>query len=70
MKNYKEPYVDLEKLIYLSKVVAKPWFIATCLLSVLLGASLACNVYLALNGTEVAMIADGNFESTVAQSNE
>ena len=37
---------ELEKLIALSKVVAKPWVIATWVLAILLGLSVAGNVYL------------------------
>ncbi len=41
---------ELEKLIALSKVVAKPWVIATWVLAILLALSVAGNVYLSLNG--------------------
>lgn len=37
---------DLEKLIALSKVVAKPWVIATWVLAGLLALSVAGNVYM------------------------
>lgn len=40
---------ELEKLIALSKVVAKPWVIATWVLAILLALSVAGNVYLSLN---------------------
>ena len=44
---------ELEKLIALSKVVAKPWVIATWVLAILLALSVAGNVYLMLNAPEV-----------------
>lgn len=49
---------ELEKLIALSKVVAKPWVIATWVLAILLGLSVAGNVYLSLNGVEITMAAN------------
>lgn len=61
---------ELEKLIALSKVVAKPWVIATWVLAILLGLSVAGNVYLMLNASEVTMTANDNSESTITQSNE
>ncbi len=61
---------ELEKLIALSKVVAKPWVIATWVLAILLALSVAGNVYLLLNGVEVTMTANDNAESTITQSNE
>lgn len=61
---------ELEKLIALSKVVAKPWVIATWVLAILLGLSVAGNVYLMLNALEVTMTANDNSESTITQSNE
>lgn len=61
---------ELEKLIALSKVVAKPWVIATWVLAGLLALSVAGNVYLSLNGVEVTMTANDNAESTITQSNE
>lgn len=39
---------ELEKLIALSKVVARPWVIATWVLAILLALSVAGNVYLSL----------------------
>lgn len=61
---------ELEKLIALSKVVAKPWVIATWVLAILLGLSVAGNIYLSLNGVEITMAANDNTESTITQSNE
>lgn len=61
---------ELEKLIALSKVVAKPWVIATWVLAGLLALSVAGNVYLMLNAQEVTMTANDNSESTITQSNE
>lgn len=61
---------ELEKLIALSKVVAKPWVIATWVLAGLLALSVAGNVYMSLNGVEVTRTANDNAESTITQSNE
>lgn len=61
---------ELEKLIALSKVVAKPWVIATWVLAILLALSVAGNVYLSLNGVEITMAENDNTESTITQSNE
>lgn len=61
---------DLERLIALSKVVAKPWVIATWVLAGLLALSVAGNVYLSLNGVEVTMTANDNAKSTITQSND
>lgn len=61
---------ELEKLIALSKVVAKPWVIATWVLAGLLALSVAGNVYLSLNGVEITMATNDNTESTITQSNE
>ena len=61
---------ELEKLIALSKVVAKPWVIATWVLAGLLALSVAGNVYLSLNGVEITMAANDSTESTITQSNE
>ena len=60
---------ELEKLIALSKVVAKPWVIATWVLAIS-ELSFAGNVYLMLNAPEVTMTANDNSESTITQSNE
>lgn len=55
---------ELEKLIALSKVVAKPWVIATWVLAGLLALSVAGNVYLSLNGVEITMAANFATDST------
>lgn len=55
-----KPY-DLEKLICLAKIVAKPWVIATSVLSVLLGASIAANVYMATQKVDVVIENDADF---------
>lgn len=44
---------ELEKLIALSKVVAKPWVIATWVLVGLLALSVAGNIYLITQKTSV-----------------
>lgn len=58
---------DLQKLIELAKIVAKPWVIATYVLSFLLLVSVLSNVYVLMNGTEVIITADENNESVITQ---
>lgn len=58
---------DLEKLIELSKVVSKPWVIATYVLAVLLFVSVLANIYVLVNGTEIIISADENMETSVTQ---
>lgn len=60
---------DLEKLIRLAHVVAKPYFIAVWVLSVLLLISVGANVYLATVENVITIDADNNVESYVEQSN-
>ena len=60
---------DLENLITLAKLVARPWVIATYVLAGLLALSVAGNVYLATHGTEITIDADNNIESNINQSN-
>lgn len=60
---------DLEKLIRLSHVVAKPYLIAVWVLSVLLLLSVGANVYLATVENVITIDADNNVESYVEQSN-
>lgn len=52
---------ELEKLIALSKVVAKPWVIATWVLAGLLALSVAGNVYLSLKEIPVSINSDPYF---------
>ncbi len=52
---------ELEKLIALSKVVAKPWVIATWVLAILLALSVAGNVYLLLKEIPVSINSDPYF---------
>ena len=52
---------ELEKLIALSKVVAKPWVIATWVLAGLLALSVAGNVYLYLKEIPVSINSDPYF---------
>lgn len=52
---------DLEKLIRLAHVVAKPYLIAVWVLSVLLLLSVGANVYLATVENEVIIEQDNNF---------
>lgn len=51
MNKYEES--ELTKLIRLAKIVAKPWVIATSVLSILLGASMAANVYMVTQKVDV-----------------
>lgn len=60
---------NLEELIKLSKIVARPWFIATVLLAILLIISICGNIYQATKGVSVTFDADNNIESTVNQTN-
>lgn len=52
---------DLEQLIKLSHIVARPYYIAVWVLSFLLLISLAGNVYLASIEKEVVIEQDNNF---------
>lgn len=62
---------ELDKLIRLSYVVAKPWRICTWLLAVLLIGSLAINAYLITNNSvTLDLYADSNVESDITQHNE
>lgn len=58
---------DVERLIALSKIVAKPWVISTWLLAILLALSVICNVYMATHGTEITIDADNNVDSNINQ---
>lgn len=60
---------NLEELIKLSKTVARPWFIATIILSVLLTISVCGNIYQATKGVSVTFDADNNIESSINQTN-
>lgn len=58
---------NLEKLIKLSKEVAKPWKIATGLLSLLLLLSIVGNIILSTKKAVINFSADSNIESTISQ---
>ena len=60
--------MDLEKIIELAKILAKPYKITTYILAVLLVISLLGNIYLATQEVEVTLEADHNTESVVNQS--
>lgn len=60
---------DLEKVIKLSHVVAKPYLIAVWVLSILLLISVGANVYLATQTTEITFDANENSFSTINQQN-
>ena len=60
---------ELEDLIRLAHVVARPYLIAVWVLSVLLLLSVGANVYLATVENVITIDADNNVESYVEQSN-
>lgn len=60
---------DLEKLISLAHVVAKPYLIAVWILSVLLLLSVGANVYLATQDVIVSLDASADNQSIVEQNN-
>lgn len=51
---------ELEKLITLAKVVARPWVIATYVLAGLLALSVVGNVYLATSSTDIILEQENN----------
>lgn len=60
---------DLENLIKMANIVAKPWKISVAILSLLLLLSVGANVYLATIENVITIDADNNVESYVEQSN-
>lgn len=60
---------DLENLIKMANIVAKPWKISVAILSVLLLLSVGANVYLATQTTEITFDANENSFSTINQQN-
>lgn len=62
--------MDLEKIIELAKMLAKPYKTTTFILAILLVLSLACNIYLATQEIEVYFDANDNIESNINQTNE
>lgn len=60
---------DIEELIKLSKIVARPWFIATVLLAILLIVSICGNIYQATKGVDISFDANSNIESSINQTN-
>ena len=60
---------DLEDLIRLAHVVAKPYLIALWIVSILLLLSVGANVYFATQTTEVYFDANENSYSTINQKN-
>lgn len=62
--------MDLEKIIELAKILAKPYKIATYILTLLLIISVIGNIYLATQEVEVIFNADDNIESIISQTNE
>lgn len=51
---------ELEKLITLAKLVARPWVIATYVLAGLLALSVAGNVYLVTSSTDIILEQENN----------
>ena len=60
--------MDLEKIIELAKIIARPYKITTYVLAVLLIISLLGNIYLATQEVQVVLEADNNNESNVTQN--
>ena len=60
--------MDLEKIIELAKILARPYKITTYILAVLLIISLLGNIYLATQEVQVVLEADNNNESNVTQN--
>lgn len=61
---------ELDELIKLAKIVAKPWCICTWILAVLLVISLGVNAYLLTKGGPVITFgAEENIESDIDQIN-
>ena len=60
--------MDLEKIIELAKILAKPYKITSYILAVLLVLSLCGNIYLATQEVSVVIEADGNNESNITQT--
>lgn len=58
---------DLENLIKMANIVAKPWKISVAILTVLLLISVGANVYLATQTTEITFDANENSFSTINQ---
>ena len=65
----KEQKNELEELIRLARIVAKPYYVAVWILSILLLLSVGANVYLATIENVITIDADNNVESYVEQSN-
>lgn len=62
--------MDLEKIIELAKILAKPYKITTYILAVLLLASILANVYLLSQPVMVDINANQNTSSLVTQHNQ
>lgn len=62
--------MDLEKIIELAKILAKPYKIMTYILAVLLVLSICGNIYLATDTNYITIEADDNTSSSVTQSNK
>lgn len=59
---------DLEELIRLARMVAKPYYVAVWFLSILLFCSVCANVYLATKENVISVDADADNQSFVEQS--
>lgn len=62
--------MDLEKIIELAKILAKPYKITTYILAVLLVLSIAGDIYLATDTNYITIEAADNTSSNVTQSNK
>ena len=59
--------MDLEKLIELAKIIAKPYKITTIILAVLLLISILANVYLLSQPAVIELTANENNQTMVSQ---
>lgn len=61
--------MDIEKLVTLAKQIAKPWAIVSYVLAALLGVSIAGNIYQAVQGQEVIIDNNANFNNSNHNAN-
>ena len=65
----KEQNNELEELIRLARIVAKPYYVAVWILSVLLFLSVGANIYLATQDVIVSLDANADNQSIIEQNN-
>lgn len=61
---------DLENLIKLAHVVARPWKISVCILGLLLAISMYANYKMAIKENVITIDADADHQSEITQSIE